>query len=296
MEYRIKTDNCVYSMSAKNKPALTVPMGSTVIFHTFDCFQNQIKNDKQEIENISWDNINPATGPLFIEEAKEGDILKVEIVNISIADQGVMAAIPQAGLLGDKVKKSEIKILPIIENKAIFNDNIQIPVNPMIGVIGVAPKSGEIPCGAPDSHGGNMDNAKIVAGTTLYFPVNIEGALLSMGDLHACMGDGEIMVTGVEISGSVKVRVDVIKERSIDNPAMEDKEFIYTIASDEDLLTAVKTATQEMHKIVMNKLEMSYNEAGMLLSAVGDIEICQVVDPKLTVRYKMPKSIVSEVV
>lgn len=296
MEYRISTDNCVYCMSKENESVLSVPSGSVVVFETYDCFQNQITKEDQEIENISWDNINPATGPLNVEGAEVGDILRVEILKIDIADTGVMAAIPNAGLLGDMVKASEIKVVPIKDGKAIFNDKIQIPVNPMIGVIGVAPKSVEIPCGAPDYHGGNMDNTKITAGSTLYFPVNTKGALLAMGDLHACMGDGEIMVTGVEISGEVTVKVEVLKDETICNPMMEDADSIYTIASDEDLMTAVKSATKDMHRIIMKKLDMSFNESGMLLSAVGDVQICQVVDPKLTVRFRMPKSVINELI
>lgn len=295
VDYRIERKDCIYGMSRENEPVLRVPSGSIVSFDTFDCFQNQVKTKDQKMENISWENINPATGPLFIEGAEEGDILKVKILSIDIDDKGVMGAFPEAGLLGDIVKETEFKIVPIRENKAIFNENIKIPVNPMVGVIGVAPKEGNISCGAPDSHGGNMDNAKIVAGSTLYFPVNTQGALLAMGDLHACMGDGEIMVTGVEISGTVKVQVEVIKGKAINNPMMEDKDYFYTIASDKDLMSAVKVATKDMHNIVIEKLNMSLNEAGMLLSASGSIEICQVVDPKLTVRFKMPKFILKEI-
>jgi len=293
MEYKISKENCIYSMTADNEKVLIASSGSIVVFETFDCFQNQILKEEQEIESIDWDNINPATGPLYIEEAEVGDILKIEILNIEVGSYGVMAAIPGAGLLGHRVEKSQIKIIPIRNNMAIFNENIHIPIDPMIGVIGVAPANGGIPCGAPDSHGGNMDNTKIKKGSTLYLPVFIKGGLLSIGDLHASMGDGEIMVTGVEISGNVKIKVEVIKDKIINNPMLEDMENFYTIASDENLMTAVQTATEDMHRLVVDNLDMSPNEAGMLLSAVGNVEICQVVDPKLTVRFGIPKSIVS---
>lgn len=292
MDYKISREQCIYSMSCRNVPVLKVPSGSTVVFETCDCFENQIKSEKDSIEQLNWEYINPATGPLFVEGAEPGDTLKVEILNINIADYGVMAAIPDGGLLGSSVEKSEIKIIPVIEGNAVFNEKIKIPVEPMIGVIGTSPESEEIPCGSPGSHGGNMDNTKIKAGSTLFLPVYVEGALLSMGDLHACMGDGEIMVTGVEISGSVKIKVDIIKASSLNNPMLEDSDFIYTIASHEDLMSAVKASTEDMHKYIMNRLGLSYNEAGMLLSAVGNVQICQVVDPKLTVRFAFPNKFI----
>lgn len=265
--------------------------GSIVTFETFDCFQNQITREDQSIEELNWEKINPATGPLYVTGAEPGDTLRVEILKIDVADFGVMAAIPGAGILGDRVQSSQIKIVPIRDNQAIFNQQIELPINPMIGVIGVAPAGEGIASGIPDSHGGNMDNSRICQGATVYLPVQVPGALLAMGDLHAVMGDGEIMVSGVEIAGSVQVRVGLLKSQHLNNPLLEDSQYIYCIASDEDLLTAIKVATADLHAQIMDRLNLSFNEAGMLLSAAGDLQICQVVDPKLTVRFAFPKNL-----
>jgi amidase len=139
-----------------------------------------------------------------------------------------------------------------------------------------------------------MDNARITANTTLYLPVFVPGALLAIGDLHAVMGDGEVMVTGVECSGEVTVRVDVLKGMPIPNPRHEDAEFFYTIASDVDLGQAVRAAANDMLDLAMEKLGLSLNEAGMLLSALGSTEICQVVDPKMTARFAVPRWLLGE--
>ena len=288
---KIGRDQKVYQMSKENQPVAKVAPGSVVEFETYDAFQNQITSPDHEINELNWDTINPATGPIYVEGAEVGDLLKVEIKGIQVADQGVMAAIPNAGLLGDKVEQAEIKIVPIKDNLVHFNDEITFPINPMIGVIGVAPPGAAIPCGTPDSHGGNMDNKMITANTTLYFPVFTEGALLAMGDLHAAMGDGEIMVTGVEVSGKVTVQVDVIKNQKINYPILETASHYYVLASHKDLLEATKLATLEMQRIVMDRLGLSFNEAGMLLSSVGDAEICQVVDPLLTIRFGVSKQL-----
>ncbi len=294
MEYLIKNDQCIYNMNSDNEPVLKVPSGSQVIFETSDCFQGQIRDEKQSIDALDWERINPATGPLYIEGAEPGDVLKVEILEIEVNKHGIMAAIPDAGLLGEQVEHSLIKIIPVKDGQIIFNEQIHLPLNPMIGVIGVAPREGSIPCGTPDHHGGNMDNSRIKQGSTLYLPVMVPGALLAMGDLHALMGDGEIMVTGVEIGGKVRVLVEVIGAAvwgriSLTNPLLEDSDYLYTIASDADLLSAIKVATADMQKIIIERRGLSFNEAGMLLSAVGDVQICQVVDPKLTVRLAFPK-------
>jgi len=292
---KISKENKIYQMNKKNTPVAKVEAGTVIEFETADAFNDQVTSAEQGISKLDWDKINPATGPVYVEGAEVGDVLKVQIQEITIADIGVMAAIPNAGLLGDLVTEPEVKMIKIEDGYAHFNSNIKVPVNPMIGVIGVAPAGKGIPCGTPDAHGGNMDNKKIVAGTILYFPVNTSGALLAMGDVHAVMGDGEIMVTGVEVSGKVKVKVDLIKGQSIQHPILETDSHYYTIASHKDLLEAVKISTSEMQKIVMAKLDLSFNEAGMLLSMAGDAEIAQVVDPLLTARFGLTKDILPDI-
>lgn len=281
----------IYKMAADNIPVAKVDSGTTLTFVTRDCFNNQLEAADAVIDALDWDAINPATGPVYINGAMPGDTLKVDIEDIQVAECGTMAAIPENGVLGSLVKNSVMKKLPVKEGMVEFSDTIKIPCTPMIGVIGVAPAEGAIPCGEPGNHGGNMDNTKIAAGATLYLPVFHEGALLAMGDVHACMGDGEIMVTGVEIPAEVTVTVEVIKGKSIANPRLEDENACYIIASDEDIEKAILAAVQEMTEVVKEKLDMTMEEAGMLLSAMGNLQFCQVVDPKRTVRMEMKKTV-----
>ena len=282
----------VYAMWGKNRPGWKVKSGSELTFVTRDCFDNQLLEDDARLEGLDWDAINPATGPVWIEGALPGDVLKVTIREIRVAELGTMAAIPGNGVLGELVKENALKHIRVRDGIAEFSPGIRIPCSPMIGVIGVAPAGEEaIPCGEPGSHGGNMDNTRIGAGTVLYLPVFQEGALLAMGDVHACMGDGEIMVTGLEIPAEVDVQVEVLKGVSIRNPMLETEEACYTIASDEDLEKAVFSAVYDMTQVVMRQLNMSLEEAGMLLSAMGNLQFCQVVDPKRTVRMEMKRSV-----
>lgn len=286
-------DKYVFAMSKDNEPVISVDAQTTICIETRDCFNNQIDNEDYVIDELDWDHINPATGPIYVNEAKVGDILKVKIESIQLDDEGTMCALAENGVLGDRIDHTSIKKIPIKGESAYFND-IELPLNKMIGVIGVAPKEGEITCGTPGHHGGNMDNTRITEGATLYLPVFHDGALFSLGDVHACMGDGEIMVSGVEIPAKVTVTLDVVKGYTIENPMLEDKHYIYTIASNEDLDKAIYTATLAMNEIVQKQLHYDFNEAGMLMSVCGHVEICQVVDPEKTVRFSMPKKVVSQ--
>src|SRR5699024_8756353 len=143
--------------------------------------------------------------PIHINGAEKGDILKVKINKITLADQGVIATGPDLGVMGHKIEAFTSKIVPIENEQAIFNDKIKIPLNQMIGVIGVAPEGGPVPTGTPGAHGGNMDTQIITEGAEVYFPVFTDGALFALGDFHAAMGDGEVGGSGIEIPGHVSV-------------------------------------------------------------------------------------------
>jgi amidase len=286
---RIPKEKSVLSMSPKNEPALRVESGSTVVFETYDCFSNKIGSKSDLFSSVGWDSINPATGPLYVKKAEPHDILKIEILDIVIGEKGVMTTAPNFGVLGELIKEERTKIIPIKNGKAIFNDKIQIPIQPMIGVLGVAPAKEDILTGTPGDHGANMDCKRLVKGSKLYLPVNVEGALICMGDLHAVQGDGEIVVCGVEIPGEVTVRVNVIKNIWWPVPMLDEGDSIMTIASDNLLDDAAKTATKKMHAFLIKELDLDQHEAAMLLSVVGELRICQVVDPLMTARMELPK-------
>jgi amidase len=262
-----------------------------VCFETLDCFGCQLKSEDQLLGGLDWSNINPATGPLFVEGAEPGDVLKVEILKIELDKQGVMVDGPGSGVTGVAVTSESTKILPVSDGVVKFNEKLSFPICPMIGVIGTAPAEEGVDTGTPGPHGGNMDCTRIGEGATLYLPVNVEGALLAMGDLHALMGDGEVEVCGVEIAGAVTVRVTVLKNCALPTPFLVNKEVAMAIFSAESLDDAAVGATMSMHSFLMKELHMNEHEAGMLLSVVGNLRICQIVDPEKTCRMELPLSI-----
>lgn len=284
----IEKNNVIFNMNSENKPIVKYKSGDIIEFETMDCFSESIKNKEDLLSEINWECVNPATGPVYIEGSEEGDVLKVDILEIKIEDKGVVIAFPGAGALGDKVKKEENIIVEIKDNKGYF-EGMEFDLNPMIGVIGTAPKEDKISTGTPYNHGGNMDCKMIKQGVSLYLPVNTKGALLALGDLHAAMGDGEIMGSGVEVSGKVKVKVEVIKDFKYSTPLIETEDKIITIASRDTMEEASKKAIENMADIIIDKKNISLNKAGMIMSILADLKVCQIVDPKMTMRMELEK-------
>jgi len=287
----LSSQNYIYSMDKSHKPAITVKSGAQVEIETFDCFQNQIQSEETTFNAIDWNQINPTTGPIFIEEAQPGDILKVKINSIELGEQGVMVVAPNLGVMGHRIHDFTAKIIPIKDNKAIFNEKLALPLNPMIGVIGVAPEGEAVNNGTPGAHGGNMDTKLITTGATVYFPVFQEGALFSLGDLHAAMGDGEVSVSGIEIPAKVKVTLEVIKGHSLNYPLLENADGIATLVSKELLDEAANQSVEEMIDLLLPQTELSLEEMTMLMSAAGQSQISQIVDPLKTARFFVPRFI-----
>lgn len=287
-------------MSSENPSVAKVPQGEPVIFETLDCFSNTLQDETQLFTSVGWECINPATGPVWVEGAEPGDILRIDILDIAIAEHGVIASAPGFGEMGDRVAEIT-RIVPVRDGKAHFEWKrgaetlvLETPIKPMIGVIGVAPESGSVPTGTPGVHGGNMDCKRITKGATLYLPVFAPGALFAMGDLHAVMGDGEVVVCGLEISGQVTVSFSVIKGKNWPLPLLvQDGDFM-TLASARALDDAATMATRNMHDFLVKELSFDDTDAAMLLSVNGDLRICQVVDPLKTARMELPLSILDK--
>lgn len=294
MFYKLSKDHHSFTLSKDNAPYFRVNSGDIIEIETLDCFSGQLKTTTDTLEEMDWSKMNPATGPIFINQAKPGDTLKVTINSITLSGQGVMSAGKSLGPLGDYLDEITTKIIPITDNIALFDEFLHFGVNPMVGVIGVAPADDSINTGTPGAFGGNMDNAMITAGAVLYLPIFVEGALFSLGDLHAAMGDGEIGETGIEIAGTVSVKLEIIKDLKLNNPVVINDEFFTTIASAVTLDEAANISAIDMLMLLSGRLDLDKNSIAMLMSAVGSSEICQVVDPLKTARFVMPKKILNK--
>ncbi|MDT8998231.1 acetamidase/formamidase family protein [Paucibacter sp. APW11] len=294
MMHRVSREQLVYAMSRHNKPVLEVDSGARLLFETCDCFQDQIEGEASRFDGVDWSRVNPATGPVSVRGAEPGDVLAVEIEHISVGPRAVMVTAPGLGIWGHRIEQPSIRSVPIIDGQALMPGGVTVPLRPMIGVIGTAPAGDPVPCGVPDAHGGNMDCKLICAGHTLYLPVQVSGALLALGDLHAAMGDGEVSVCGLEIAGEVQLRLHLIKQCPWPMPMIATPEHVYTLGSAVTLDDAALLASRQMLALLNGQTRLGEVDALNLMSIAGNLQVCQIVDPQKTCRFEMPRAMLAQ--
>jgi amidase len=287
----VSRKDVIYTFSPEHKPVVKVKPDEEVLLETEDALGGQIRSEKDSVESLDWAKVDGATGPVYVEGAKAGDTLLVEILDVKVEDEGVMVVIPKSGILGEKKIKPYTKIVKIKDGYINFDD-IRIKAKPMIGTIGVAPESGEIPTGSLGRHGGNMDFKEITANTRLYLPVFTEGALFAAGDIHAAQADGELCVSSVEVTGEVLLKFNIIRGRRPEWPILETREAYALLACGENLEEAAKYASEAAVNAFMRRYGWRFEKAYMFGSLAVDLGINQVVDPKKGVRAVILKDFV----
>ncbi len=268
--------------------------GDEFLLQTHDCFSGQLKSPADTLETLDWSITNPATGPVYIEGAKAGDLLRVDLLEVRATGPSVMVAVPDVGAMGDKITEMETTILEHTEDAVIYKGRVTVPQKPMLGVIGVAPASGEVPNSTPGGHGGNMDCTLVTTGASLYFTVGVDGALFGCGDMHAAMGDGEVIICGAETPGYARIKAQVVSIAGLPTPFLENAESVVVIESAETVDEAKDLAIHRMLDFLTRVAGMPTNDAAMLMSLTGNLKFCQVVDPLMTVRFEFPKSVLRD--
>ncbi|MEF9922757.1 MAG: acetamidase/formamidase family protein, partial [Anaerovoracaceae bacterium] len=263
-----------------------------LLFKTMDCFSNRITSEEIRMCDLSYnyEMANPATGPVYVEGAKPGDILVVDILDIKVAEEGTICTSDDCGPLCDDAEHRTRKV-KIKDGFANFK-GVEFPIDPMIGVIGTAPDGDDVIDGYPGAHGGNMDSKLIKKGAKVYFPVRVDGALLQMGDVHATMGDGELCGTGIEIPAEILVKISLIKNVKLEWPVTETFDKWYVNACADEYPDAVKFASKEMQRLIMNVTGWDKTDTYMYMSVQCDVEINQACKPcevPLIVRMGAPK-------
>lgn len=280
------------------EPVLTVPSGSVVKVATQEASAKQltVNSTVEDLGNLSFDPIHPLTGPVYVEGAEPGDVLKVTLHKVEMGDWGWTAIIPGFGFLADEFDEPYLKTFELGKDRktAKFSDNIEIPLKPFPGVMGVAPDTDEMLSTIPPrANGGNMDDPNMTEGSTIYFPVFVEGALFSIGDTHATQGHGEVCGTAIEAPMNIIYEVEVIKGgRTITEPQYETDDYYAVTAFAETIDEAAKKATRFMIDYLEEEKGLSRNDAYALLSLAGDLKIAEVVDvPHMLVSMHIPKDI-----
>jgi len=287
----VSRDRVIYSFNPQHDPAEHVSPGEIILVETEDAFSGQIRSEKDSVNVLDWSRVDGATGPIFVEDARPGDTLVVEILEIKVPKKGVIVTVPKCGILAEKSFKPSSRIVKISRNHTNFQ-NIRVRVNPMIGTIGVTPEIGEIPCGSLGKHGGNIDVKEVTAGTRLYLPVFVEGALFALGDVHAIQADGELCVSAVEVPGEILLRFKLVKRKKPQWPILETKDSYAFLACGETLDEAARFAAEAAVGAFMRAHHWPFETAYMFGSLAVDLKISQVVDPKKGVRAVVSKDLI----
>ena len=282
-------DKSVLNFNKDNVPKAVIDSGEILVFRAEDCFGNAVQ-EELPMGHINLEYSNPAAGPVYVNGAVKGDVLKVEILSIDVNDHGVVCTFDHCGPFQDK-NEVRTRILPVKDGMTTFKD-VSWMTDPMVGVIGTSPAEGSIGCGFAFELGGNMDCSVITVGSAVYLPVEVDGALLQMGDIHASMGDGELTGTGIEIQGDITVRVSLIKDFELNWPVVETKDSWYVCAADQRMEPAFRKACAELRRLVSKAYDWDDTDVALYVTLRGKMAANQACmdDDFQSVRMGIPKT------
>jgi acetamidase/formamidase len=280
--------------------------GESIEFEVMDAAGGQLSetSSAQDISRLDFSRINPVTGPVHIAGAEPGDILKVTVLSFTPSGWGWTANIPGFGLLAEEFKQPALHLWrydPTSLAPALFGRSGKVPLKPFAGTIGVAPAQPGLHSVVPPRRvGGNMDIRDIAAGTELFLPVEVAGALFSVGDTHAAQGDGEVCGTAIESPMRVGLQFDLIKQVPLAYPRfrtpgpvtghLDARGYDVTTGIGPDLMEAARGAVRSMIDLLGRSHGMPAIDAYLLCSVCGDLRISEIVDvPNWTVSFYFPR-------
>lgn len=298
IDYSLTSEHVHTKFDASIKPAVSVPSGSVLEIYTEEATGGQFElgSDEEDLAGMDFEQVHTMTGPVYVEGAEPGDVLVIELLEFEVADWGWMALLPQFGILSGEIESTAMRTFAIDQKAqtAKFAEDIVLPLRPFAGILGVAPAAGAVlDTFPPRANGGNVDNPALVAGTTAYLPVFVEGALFSIGDTHALQGFGEVSGTALEAPMRVVLRLSVRKTvRSIQELEYETDEYYATTGFAPTIDEAARKATRHMISYLMAEKGLSRDDAYQLCSLAGDLMIAEAVDiPNMLVTMHLPKQI-----
>jgi acetamidase/formamidase len=287
-------------------PVLTIAPGDSVEFHPLDASGGQItaRSTVADLARLDFARVNPVVGPVFIDGAQPGDAIKATLLSFSPSGWGWTANIPGFGLLADQFREPALHVWSYAadaQTPAMYGPGGRVPLKPFCGTIGLAPAApgphGIVP---PRRVGGNMDIRDLCADTELYLPVEVAGALFSVGDTHAAQGDGEVCGTAIESPMSLRIRFDLVRDAGLAFPRfvtagpvsrhLDAKGYDVTTGIGPDLMQCARDAVSGMIDLVAARHHMSAIDAYLLCSVCADLRISEIVDqPNWVVSLYFPR-------
>ena len=304
--YTIHSRNHHFGWNRDFPPAVRAKPGETIHFECLDSSGGQLGRDSTaaNIATLDFGRINPVTGPVYVEGAEPGDALKVTIRKFVPSGLGWTANIPGFGLLADQFPDPALHIWtydPTSMAPALYGPKGRVPLKPFAGTIGVAPAEPGLHSVVPPRRvGGNLDIRDLTSGTTLYLPVEVEGALFSIGDTHAAQGDGEVCGTAIESQMNVEATLELVKGANLKSPRfttpgpvtrhLDAAGYEVTTGVGPDLMTGARESVMRMIDLLGAEHGLAPVDAYMLVSVCGDLRISEIVDmPNWVVSFYFPR-------
>ena len=274
-EHLLTKDQAAGSFAAGREPALRVKAGAgdRVTFETDDLAYAQMEQFRDLAKVTAT--LNPVTGPLYVDGAEPGDALAVTIHGIELAEQGWSVYLPGAGALARPMgAEMVVRRIPVGDGQVQLTPSIHCPIAPMIGCIGLAPQGVEASTVMPSYvTGGNMDLTDAAAGATVFLPVQVPGALLSIGDIHAVMSRGESSFVAIEIAGRATVSVDVVKDRAFPAPQIETPTEYVCVGLGDPVQDSIDMAYEAMFSVLVDDHGWAKDDAYVVMSALAHTEL-----------------------
>jgi acetamidase/formamidase len=295
-----------FGWSRDFEPVLRCRPGATVHFECTDSSAGQLGEGStvDDVRSLDFGRVNPVTGPVFVEGAEPGDALKVTIRKFVPSGVGWTANIPGFGLLADQFTEPAIHVWSYDAaslSPALYGPGGRVPLKPFAGTIGVAPAEPGLHSIVPPRRvGGNLDIRDLAEGTTLYLPIEVPGALFSIGDTHAAQGDGEVCGTAIESRMDVEATIDLVKGANLASPRfttpgpvtrhIDGAGYEVTTGIGPDLMTAARESVMRMVDLLSSEHGLSAVDAYLLASVCADLRISEIVDmPNWVVSFYFPR-------
>lgn len=287
---RLNRDMHVFTLEPNVKAAIAVTSGEELIVETWDAFHGQ---RNPEILS-SMDQVCPATGPIWINDAEPGDSIKVDILDIKIQGDPLHFASPGRGFIPENLERIHAVSMPVENDALTLPAGIKIPVRPSLGFIATTPKLPHRTSVDSGAYGGDIDLKELVSGSSIYLPVLVEGGLLVLGDCHAVVGDGAIGGTGAECSAELRLRIKLEKHRKIKRPRALTPDYFITIAPGPNVSKAMRQGVQDMINFLVQEKNMDLYDAYGLLSLAGDVRVSRIFRPISPVKVLLSRQVLSQ--
>ncbi|EGL8222334.1 acetamidase/formamidase family protein [Listeria monocytogenes] len=286
MKNFVTSERSIFEMDKSAEPAITVKDGSVVKIKTKDYFNGQIKKEQLHYGELDWKQFSPTTGPIYIEEAKPGDLLAITIEKIELLGTEVFLLNgPNIGITDDFLTSNATRCYKVKDNQIIYSDDIHIPITKTIGLLRT---EGLFSSKSPTKNGGLLDASEITEGATIFLPVEKYGASLHIGNVRATAGFGQITATSAEAPAEVTVRLQILKNRKAPTPTIIHNHHLICLASDITIEKATKNTMKNMITLLTESDKMTNEDAMFLISLQAEFQVCKLCKPNITTSIKLP--------